>query len=261
MTRRAVGDYYENADGSRRVSVTTVLKVIDKPNVDRWSVNQERAYVCDAAAQLHADLQLAGKPIGRMAYVESLRNRIGKQKAWQKAIEKAASIGIGAHARAEWEIKRRMGLEVGKEPIISGESLTAYQEFESWWSECGLEPVAVEEEVWSEEYGFQGTMDLLCRDKYGCLVLPDLKTSKAIYGEASLQVSAYIHAVNEMKKWGACGRGVIARLPKVKGDRFETRDVTDLANLFPVFLSALELWKWQQKEDAEWRRRNRREAA
>jgi hypothetical protein len=39
--------------------------------------------------------------------------------------------------------------------------------------------------------GYGGTIDLLCRDRDGKTVLADIKTGKAIYQEAVLQLTAY----------------------------------------------------------------------
>lgn len=264
MTRRAVGDYYENEDGSRRVSVTTVLKVIDKPFVDKWTVNTEREYVIDASADLYCDLPLDCQRMSRMAYVETLRHRLGKTKAHQKASLEATAIGDAAHRRVEWELRRRLGKARRRpEPVCTGEALWAYQEWEKWWDGCGLEPVAIEQEVWSEVHGYQGTADLLAKDTAGELVLVDLKTSKAVYQEYELQVAAYAHAVNEMGL-GPCGKGLIVRLPKHANDPgFETKEIESFGDIFPVFLNALELWKWQEQHAAAYREKKakRSEAA
>jgi len=246
--------YYELPDGSRLPSVTQILTAIGKPALMNWAAKVEREFVIEAAAQLYDDLPSTVNKMTRIGFMHSLTDRITKTKAHKTISEKALDIGSATHKRVEWELRGR----IGPEPVCVGEALWAFQAWETWWKDAGLEVVRIEQAVWSLTHGYAGTMDVLVKDRSGELVVVDFKTSKAIYGEACLQAAAYAHAVDEMGH-GPVVRGLIVRLPKHEQDPgFETREVKELADLLPVFLCVLETWKWQQKEDERWRRENGR---
>jgi predicted RecB family nuclease len=247
------GRYYELADGTRYPSVTSILQVIGKPALINWAANVERTMVTEAAANLYADLPLDAPRMNRLAFLATLASRVGQEKAHEKAKVKAGEIGSEAHARVEWEIRTQLGQKAGPEPMVQGPALWAFMAFQDWWKEAGLRPVFLEQSIYSQQYGYAGTMDLLAKDPKGELVIVDFKTSKAIYPEAYLQTAAYAQAVNEMGH-GPVGNGIIVRLPKAESDPgFEAKPIVDLFSHFTTFLNAFELWKWQQEQDALWR--------
>jgi hypothetical protein len=116
--------------------------------------------------------------------------------------------------------------------------------WEDWANSAALEPVAIEETVWSDRHGFAGTADLVARVD-GAMTLLDWKTGKAVYPEAWLQNAAYRVAWNECSENGRppVTRGIVVRLPKVEGDPApEAVEVTDYFHWFTVFMHAKELW-------------------
>lgn len=247
------GRYYETADGEKYPSVTSILQVIGKPALVNWAAKVERELVIEAAANLYADLPLNSPRMNRMAFLATLSDRLGKTKAHERQKAQAAEIGSEAHARVEWALRTQLGQKAGPEPVVQGPALWAFMAFEDWWKDAGLKPVFLEQTVYSQQYGYAGTADLLARDAAGELHLVDFKTSKAIYPEAYLQTAAYAQAVNEMQH-GPVTRGIIVRLPKAESDPgFEAKPIDDLFSHFDTFLNVLGLWKWRQRMDEEWR--------
>jgi len=126
-----------------------------------------------------------------------------------------------------------------------------------------VRPIRVEDRVWSRRYGYAGTTDLLA-EVDGVLTLVDFKTSKAIYAESTLQVAAYVMALEEMGHERAT-RGMIVRIPKTADSTFEVLEVPDLDAAFDVFLHVVSLFSWWHAEDlkskAAWQaRRNASQA-
>jgi hypothetical protein len=136
---------------------------------------------------------------------------------------------------------------------VSAPAQWAFRAFETWATRVHLKPVRIERIVVSKVHGYAGTADLIARVD-GVLSLIDFKTGKAIYPEAHLQSVAYGVALEEMGY--AALPGLIVRLPKLETDAgFEVRAVPPVAELFPVFMAAKQLWAWQAGNDADYRKR------
>src|SRR5262245_49910510 len=98
-------------------SVTNILSVIGKPALVNWAANQERALVIEAAAALWEDVPTE-KKMSRPAYVATLTERLGKQRAHQRALTRAGEIGSEVHALIEWNLRKEAGQKVGPQPEI-----------------------------------------------------------------------------------------------------------------------------------------------
>lgn len=250
------GRHYQIAETKELLpSVTNILGATPKPALVRWAANTERELVIEAAANLYEDAPIDIK-MSRPAYIATLQQRLTKQRAWQKELQKAADIGTQAHALIEWNLRRELLQKVGPEPLVDEKALWAFMAWEDWRNKTNLAPLAIEQTIWSLDYGYAGTMDLFAEldiDGKRQRAVIDWKTGKAIYGEALLQSAAYVEAMVEM---GHAERdntyGLIVRLPKAETDpEFETRLVTpdEQADLLKVFQHVKAVWAWQKKED------------
>lgn len=256
MTRSDInrGRFYE-VEGQQYPSVTTILSVIAKPALVNWAAKVEREMVSEVSADLYQDAPEV--KMSRNAWLTTLQSRLGKQKASQKELAKAAEIGTQVHALIEWTLKGELCQKFGPSPFISEKAQHAFASWTEWRRKVELKPLFVEQTIWSKSFGYAGTLDLLA-DVEGKLTVLDWKTGKAIYPEAKLQNAAYRQALREMGH-GEPRQGIILRLPKVETDPdFEALTVTDdEQHLMVHFLSAMDLWKWQQKnDDAYWEKRN-----
>jgi hypothetical protein len=241
--------FYE-VEGEKLPSVTAILQAVAKPALVGWAAKQEREMVIRAATQLYEDLPALAPKMNRMAYENTLQERVGKTKAYQRELSKASDIGTECHALIEWNLRRELQQKVGPEPRISDKATWAFMAYEDWRKKANLAPVLIEQTVYSKRYGYAGTMDWageIDHEGTRVAVVGDFKTGKAIYAEALLQNAAYVHALREMGLLSKEVGGCIVRLPKTEADpEFEVRVISPEAQkeLFRVFLSVRELWGW-----------------
>jgi hypothetical protein len=236
-------------------SVTSILSAIGKPALISWAANQERALVMEAAANLHEDLPLSPR-MSRLAYLATLQTRLGKEKAHQRELAKAAEIGSQTHGYIEWTLRRERGEAVGPEPRISDKALWAFMVWQDWQASVKLRPLAMEQVVWSTTYRFAGTLDFLAEITLPghagpVYVVGDIKTGKAMYDEARLQVAAYVAALREMEHAPPGVWAAVVRLPKSETDpEPEIRLISpeEQVKLFSTFLHVQALWNWQQAQ-------------
>lgn len=244
------GRFYDIPEIGLLPSVTNILGVINKPALMNWAAKVERELVVSTAADLYEDIK--GTPqMSRPAYLLTLGNRLGKAKASQKELARASEIGTMAHNLIEWTLKGELCLDAGPAPRIVDAAQWAFMAWEDWRKSVNMKPIRVEQVIWSERYGYAGTLDLLAEIN-GKLSVVDWKTGKAVYTEAHLQNAAYRQAVREMGH-GNPVKGYIVRLPKVETDpQFEVVEAEDEDASFDVFRAAKELWKWAQAKEAEY---------
>jgi hypothetical protein len=165
-------------------------------------------------------------------------------------------IGTHAHGYIEWTLRRERGEVVGPEPRISDKALWAFMVWQDWQAGVKLRPLAIEQVVWSTTHRYAGTLDFLAE-----ITLPghagavpavvDIKTGKAIYGEARLQVSAYSAALREMEHAPPGVWGAVVRLPKVETDpaaEIQLICSEEQRELFQTFMHVKALWDWQQAQ-------------
>ena len=204
LPRGKVNRYY-TIGGVKYPSVTTILSVINKPYLTNWKV------------------------------------KLGKEES-EKISGEAADIGLYVHKAIECYNKGKafpMPEDKEQQQIIR----RAVRDYRKWLRQTGFEPLKSELIVYSEQYKYAGTLD--CVGFTGdSILICDYKTSKAIWPENKLQLSAYWRAYWEMtgelpdKLW-------ILRFSKVTGRKSEFYEIEESPyDLFAVFLNALSLWKY-----------------
>jgi hypothetical protein len=254
------GRFYQIPDSDEMFpSVTNILSVISKPALMNWYAKMEREMVVEAAADLFEDAPSDPK-MSRVAFIASLLKRIGVTKAAVKEVQKAGEIGSQAHALIEWNLRKELGQVVDEQPRVTERAAWAFGSWEKWRQTVDLEPIYIEQAVYSRKHRFAGTLDLVARlnlkdgtRDYGRVIaVIDWKTGKAIYPEAKLQNAAYSWAYCEMGHADYPPPGLILRLPKIETDPdFEALIVHDpeIAGLFDAFIAAKDLWTWQQSAE------------
>jgi len=148
------------------LTVTTILKIIDKPALRYW--------------------------FGKQVYLAMIQNpTLSEQEALSapyKISDKAKSRGLTVHSIIEAYKK------VGEFAVA--EEYKGYEDaFIKFMTDTKADILEQEKSVFSEEYRYAGTLDLLVEIN-GNRVVIDVKTGKDIYLEAYLQLSAYAHASN-----------------------------------------------------------------
>jgi hypothetical protein len=240
------GAFHELPDGTRLPRVTSILNAISKSRLVDWAARVEREHVVTVASEM-----------GTVTAPSLLANLGGY--AHQLELDQATEIGTAVHARIQWLLHRELGHVVGPKPFLTGPGLVAYKAWKRWRETVELKPIFIEQLVWSHTYGYSGTMDLYAEatlPRIGRVdVLPDWKTSGRIYGEAGLQNAAYVEALVEMGHAKHPVHGLIVRMPKnehTPDAECEVRVLTPdtHARRLNLFLNAMEIWKWQQEEEA-----------
>ena len=242
-------DPEKGLDNAPLVSTTSVTKVIDKPALIFWAVNEAmnwlqhqwrpgRAYGSAQIAYLLKQAKFAHKNVSKTA------TDIGTEvHAWIERFADAVIAGM--------EDPHRFPLPA-HEGVLSG--VTA---FLSWYDAHDVKIIASEKKVYSRKHTFSGTFDLLATVD-GVLSVVDFKTSKRIYPEYFLQSSAYAVAYDEeqayiRKKNGDTSKVkrvsqiIVLRVPK-DGSDFEAGSSTDVRGHFKTFLSCLDILKWQSRQ-------------
>lgn len=244
---------YSLPDGRQLPSVTTILSAINKPALVNWSAKVEREAIYAAVGQLWDDVPKDTK-MNRMAFLATLADRVGTEKANQKIKNKAGDIGSEIHALAEWTLRKELKQEVGPRPAACEQAEWGFMAWEDWRKASNLVPLRIEQTIWSDKHGYAGSFDLYCEMELPTgdrgRVLIDWKSGKGIYSEAHLQIAAYVEALIEMQHADRPLHGMILRVPKVIGDpNFETKfiDASSIAGLHKVFLHVFELWRWMEK--------------
>lgn len=246
------GRFYQIGESSYP-SVTTILDAIAKPALIDWAASTERDEVIEAAGDMWESLAALAnrRTVSRFAYTEGLKRRLGAGRAWKRVRDEARRIGTEMHDLIQWHLARMVGAPI-KQPTTGPEAVLGWQAFARWLEQSGFQPVWVEFTVWSSRHGYAGTLDAAGRLPYGgCTVaaVGDWKSSRRIYAEAVMQVSAYLEALREMGHlppedgpvWG-----FVLRLPKREGDEPAVHLISPEQQqaAFTVFLAALQLWRW-----------------
>lgn len=249
------GRWYETPAGVF-ASVTTILSVVGKPALMHWSARIEREMVIEAAANLWDDVPTTPK-MSRPAYVLSLVERIGKQRAHQRELARAQDIGTQVHGLIEWNLKQALGVPAGKQPVLTHDKAReAFGKYERWSASAGLTPYMIERAVYSARYGYAGTVDVFGRLKIEadeCEAVLDWKTGKAVYDEALLQNAAYVTAMIEMGLAQPGCWGAVVRLPKAETDpdpEIKVISPQERAEHFEAFLAVKQLWQWLEDRKA-----------
>ena len=103
----------------------------------------------------------------------------------------------------------------------------------AWLGEVNPVIISTEYNVFNDEIGYAGTVDLKCKidDK---IYIVDFKTGQNVWPEYELQVSAYKHADNEVQATAILQLGYKRNKNKFK--------FTELEDKFHLFLAAKEIW-------------------
>lgn len=225
--------FYHVSDGVKYPSVTTIIRVIDKPALMFWYAKIQR--------ETDAALARASKSV-KAASAAILKNT----RPADTARDSAADIGKQAHTMVEWTILGMLGAKKRSKPEMGPEAKKCFESWKAWFKASGLKPVFAEKMTWSDKYHYAGTADCLA-EKAGKLYVLDWKSSKGIYPEMHLQTRAYQQAFIEQghKVVG----GAVIRLPK-EGGEVEVQMTPKGLTLDP-FLAAIVLWKWKRLSEGK----------
>jgi hypothetical protein len=225
---KMTGRYY-TIDGVNYPSVTSILNVLNKPQLVNWAVRLTRDSLKQELFALQRANSLQDLNAGSLlAKSASEHNRV------KNAV---ADHGIDIH--------RRIAAYVGDKASYTSKNVRdpVIIAFRAWQDEAQFVPNASEKLVISREHEYAGTADLI-GTLNGRLALLDIKTGRGLYPEYKLQLAAYAVAWSEMTGHFP---EVCANL-HVKSDFTITEANTftgaELFPLFQTFLAAKHLFEW-----------------
>lgn len=182
---RSTDHRYTHA-GKTYPGVTGILKVIDKSDaLMNWAARN----TAEAAIRMISEVD--GLPSEGRSSLETLVATVGPEGAikaltarssWKR--DQAAALGSEVHDLADQWIR-------GLDPQIPEHAKKHVANYAEWWTASGWTLRTSEAMVVHPDAGYGGTLDLLARDRDGRTVLADIKTGKAVYSEAVLQLAAY----------------------------------------------------------------------
>ena len=206
-------------DGKQYLSVTEILKIIDKPALRYW-FGQEVYYAMvkdptlNEAAALSAPYQTS----------ESAKNR-----------------GTTVHSIVE--AYKASGKRLEGIPEEFQGFATAFYKF---MDEVKPEIVEQEKTVFDEEHKIGGTLDMYCKIGNSMYVL-DIKTGKDIYSEVDLQLSAYAHM---LRLTGTKVDNIGVVLLEIGDNKRPTGNYkfAQRTERHDIFLHVKALYEWQNRE-------------
>lgn len=186
--------YLEFTDGERSWreslwSVTTILKVLDKPAIVHWAAKATARAAFEQLRYLPDDLERFGMDdaVGRLAEARF------KQQNNGKAIGEAVHLLVDAHIRGASPPQIK--------PDILPEALPRFEQFQRWEEEYQPTYRAAEATVFDADYGWAGTLDFIAEIGRRGEGLVDIKNTNpsrdgkpGVYIENVLQVAAYANA-------------------------------------------------------------------
>jgi hypothetical protein len=228
--------------------VTTVIRVLDAPQLDAWKV---RVQVEGTARAAHQNPPKFGEDVE--VYVSRLAEIAAEQFEHERIAKQAADVGTQVHALIEHEIKARLGKPTVA-PEAGDEALFIFSGWKEWAERVGLKPLAAESRIVHPTMNYCGTFDLLALVNDEPAVI-DWKPSPRVYDERRLQSAAYRAALNAMG-WPQL-KGYIVAMPRDGGEIEMVSLEEDISVPFAAFQNCLALYQWRR----ELARKERKEIA
>ena len=227
--------YYVN--DKKVESVTGICgRGIPKPQLTNWLVNTP----LNEVKRLINEKLDVGEPIDR-AVLERIF-AIAKKKP-ETYRDEGGLIGTVVHGLIEDYLN---GKEVPKQS--DPKVVNCWNAFTDWWNKQEYEVVELEKKIYSKKYNYAGTLDLICKDKKGNLVLMDIKTSNFITFDYFLQLNEYKFAYEEETNQKV-SKSFIVKLSK-RDAEIEIKEIPLNKKLFNAFIGAK--YVMEQMESVEY---------
>ena len=165
-------------------------------------------------------------------------NNLGLEgKRYHDELKKAGDIGTELHTLGELHIKDEY-YELPEDQTVKN----CFNQFLEWWENSNYQVTWTEKPYASKKLLFGGCPDLLVNEN----ILIDLKTSKAIYSDYIIQLSAYAELIKEVDGV-EIEKAIIVRFPKdddqTEIKEFSKKDLSVGLKQFKLFRKAYDLDK------------------
>jgi hypothetical protein len=205
-----------------------------------WDIKIPSEFICEDNYYL-----IRGKKYARVTRINSiidkpeLRNwymKTGSVKA-KEILKTRSSFGSTAHKLIEITLKGEQLSENYDSFLID-----TIKVFNKWRETHELIPQSLEQRLWSEKYKYAGTCDYVGSFD-GKFMIGDWKTSKGIYPEYWLQLSAYVLAFEEQTGLKLDGAFIL----QIRDGEYslETKTRDELIELFEIFKAAQTIYNWK----------------
>lgn len=210
------------------------------------------------------EYNINGKTYFRVTRTLSIISKPGLLVWWQSVGKKRADeivserqiIGTKTHKLIELTLKdENIHLDTYEKEIRD-----AIDMFKNFRVDAKLKPESLEQHLWSNKYEYAGTADYIGKytsnEKYlirghspkfikESRVIMDWKTSKSIYPEYELQLSAYAMAFKELTGLTLDGGAIV----QIRFGRVKVKEYTweELESIFPIYLATITLFNWKYK--------------
>jgi hypothetical protein len=239
-------------DGTKLLSgVTTVIsETSSKSNLIQWAANMAVDYVKEHTLDNEAaygewgvipEPHIIARPENLAKILESARTAHARKR------DGAASKGTDTHALVENYINER----IAKNPnlYIPAE----IQPFHDWAITNGVEFIAAEQRLYSEEYGYAGTCDFVALID-GKLTIGDLKTFPKMWSaDPKIQCGAYSLAFKELTGQQPQQSVIVRmcdpedpRIKKYRGKPFDTYYSYAIEEDEEMFLLRLKMYRYNE---------------
>jgi hypothetical protein len=241
-------NYYDTPKG-KMWRVTSILGIIDKSGPLMW-------WAAKCASQFIAkEVRRVLAEHGKKSITPDSLDEICKRaiSEYRSVKDDAADIGTQVHKLIEeycYSLLKKVPFRIpdkSDDEWLDPRVINAFGLFLQWAEEVELEPVQMETFLFHPLHEYAGTGDLLARGKFNKkwkkkrLYYLDIKTCKAIYETAEMQIASYVEAYRSMPDGKKVeGEGII-RVGKDDG-KPEFKDCTDNHYInFERFLGCLKL--------------------
>jgi hypothetical protein len=199
---------YYLSNGTEVPGVTTVLQVLSKPALIHWAW----------------ELGMKGED-------------------YRKTRDNLADVGTIAHYLVECELKGETPDLKDYSPDDIDLAENALIKFYEWQKQHTIEVIFAEQSLVSEQFKFGGTLDCLAYVD-GVKTLLDFKTSKSIYAEHIIQLSAYLQLLRENNHPDVRDIRVL-RIGRTEEEGYEeiVKKAVDLENHWKLFQHCLEIYR------------------
>jgi len=221
-------EYYNFRTQERAPSITSILKVINKEQVNSWAVGMAAGY--------------ANENWDEMADWHPAQRKEAMVSAHEEYTSERARIGTLVHETCEAIIKG-IPVEVPKE------AASYVGQFGKFVMERRPRFTHSEVTVWSRTLGYAGTADIIM-EVNGSTVLADIKTGKNAHPENGLQLAALKYADFIIDP--DCGEHEIPPIDHLAVLHLRPRGwkvipIAGERECFQAFCAALELFRWKDE--------------
>tara|TARA_B100000029_G_scaffold237854_1_gene234924 strand:- start:13066 stop:13812 length:747 start_codon:yes stop_codon:yes gene_type:complete len=217
-------------------SVTSVLNTISKPGLISWEKNVAIDYAREKISKYISNTENTN--------LDGLHEIFENAKEQPKFImSKAGEFGTKAHEFIELLLQQNFDVDV------PSNMKWIYKNFNDWKNEYNFNNIEQEKYLYSTKYGYAGTADSIGLINDNLFIL-DWKTSKGLYIEHLLQVSAYANAYTELTGNQIANAGVL-RLDKNQSG-YEFKIIDDINKHFITFRAVLWLWRFLNDPDSSY---------